>query len=485
MIKKLILITLIICFLGTLSSCRDKDTVAVMKIQNKKNSYCDIYTYQEEKEEYTNYVSNFIFPEGEFYFNKLDFIGEDTNEYYTYTLELQGNQIDISYVDEDKESDEKDAKTVFTTSDYSNLNDTTLYIETDLEYLVTSVPSVYEKTRIYDSIQTDESVEKPVKITKGDGVFYITYAFPKDKNYLSEFFYLKSDLPLVIMNKDTKKLLVQNELSGRFRLVSDGFYQSSYENYYPTGDGNYFRNCANYIATHYINYNNSVDLDNTVRYFDYIAYASTFVANQQISEYGFFETKSRSNWLYRDFLINKDYYDTRFNADNAELNLLMYKRFGDESFLNTLNIYGEFFVKYCDEHSYMTARGCLTEDYYNPSGGLQTHSSLNHHLANMNVMISLYELTQNQQYLNTAMKMLYGIEDTENEWILENSDLNYALYYNGTNNIMKDYPYLTYNDLFIAKQRLQNIGIASDSIDNLMTAKKIYMDSNNITGYYE
>ncbi len=130
-------------------------------------------------------------------------------------------------------------------------------------------------------------------------------------------------------------------------------------------------------------------------------------------------------------------------------------------------------------------RGILVEDYYNPSGGLRTHVSLNHQLANLNFLLSLYEVTDNESYLNTALLMLYGIEDTKDQWILENNDLSYALYYNGENNIMIDYPYLTYNDLFITKQRLEELNIYSNAIDELMSSKMIYMLDNNITGYLQ
>ncbi len=476
--KKYFVLVLILLITLSLISC-SKKTVSVMKI-NTGSDFCDIKKYTEIYEFYENEVVKFDFNDAELFFNKLNYTGESTNDFYTYTVELKGNQIDISYVDDTLE--EAEVKTV---SSYEDLPKKTLYIGTDLEYAIFSVPTVYDNERILDSIQTIEEFEKNIQITHSDDTYYVSYTFPANQDVTSEFFFMKSEVPLVVVDSKTEPLLIQNELSGRFRFLEDGFYQTSYETYFPTGEGNYFRNCANYVGTHFINYNNALEESERVKFFDYFAYASTYIVDAQMSENGYFETKSRSEWLYRDFLINNNFYDTRFNADNAELNILLFERFSDKFFYDTLVKYGDFFVDYANEHSYKTERGILVEDYYNPSGGLRTHVSLNHQLANLNVLLSIYQITGDQKYLDTATLMLYGIEDTEEQWILDNDDLNYALYYNGTNNTMKDYPYLTYNDLFITKQRLAEVGMASETIDHLMESKMAYMTSQGITGYME
>lgn len=480
--KKIVFLFILLLILSaTLISYSKDKAIEVIKI-NGDNAYSQVVSYTETSESYTNNIIRFEFEKAELLFNKMEYISDQADATYEYTLEIPGNQIDIFYVnDEELENNNK----VTEISSYQNLPKKTLYISTDLANLIVSVPTVYEKERIYDSIQTNKDYEYPIKITHSDNVYYVTYKFPKNPSYYSEFFYLMSEVPLLAMTSDVKSLLVRNELSGRFRLISDGFYQISYETYYPTGEGNYFRNCANYIAAHYINYNNNVNLEEQVLFFDYMSYASTYLADSQISEYGFFETKSMSDWLYKDFGIEQDFYDTRFNSDNGELNLLCYQRFGDEYFLNTAITYADFFVQYAKEHSYKTQNGILVEDYYNPKGGTRTHVSLNHHLANMNFLIELYSITNNQVYLDTAHLMLNGVEDTKEKWILEDNNLAYSLYYEGTNNVMKDYPYLTYNDLFIAKKRLNKLGISSQTIEDLMTAKKSYMDENGITGYYK
>lgn len=466
----------ILLFIVLLSSCKKDDTVLVSSI-GQNNSYGKIETSVSKDDNVSFENMTFDFKTTTVNFLKMDYFSQSENGFYTYKIPVKGNEIFISYVDD---SNEENAEFI-TIKDYENLPKKTIYIETDLSYMVCSVPSVYKKERVFDSISAVEEVEIPITITKDVDTYYITYAFPKSDLYYSELFYIKSDLPLIELNETIRDMLVRNELSGRFRLLKDGFYQVSYDTYFPTGKGSYFRNCANYPAYNFIKYNtyNSEDIP----LFDYLSYAITYVSNMNISEYGFFETKSRSNWLYDDFLIDKDFYDTRFNADNGILNILLYNRFLDDSFMDTLETYADFFMTYAYSHSYKTDRGILVEDYYNPKGGIKTHVSLNHHLANLNFLLLLYNVTNDENYLNVAKDMLYGVEDSYKEWIMDDYNLEYALFYTGTNNTMKDYPYLTYNDLVETKYLLNGLGIYSDEIDTLIESKKIYMTNNGITGY--
>ena len=81
--------------------------------------------------------------------------------------------------------------------------------------------------------------------------------------------------------------------------------------------------------------------------------------------------------------------------------------------------------------------------------------------------------------------MLSGIEDTKDQWVLEDNNLAYAIMYTGTANIMVDYPYLTYNDLYKTKDILYKyFNRSSDTINYLMDCKKQWMDNNNVVGYY-
>ena len=98
-------------------------------------------------------------------------------------------------------------------------------------------------------------------------------------------------------------------------------------------------------------------------------------------------------------------------------------------------------------------------------------------------MYYLYDETNDYRFSQLADKMLKGIENTKTNWVREDGNLNYALMYNGTNNVMVDYPYLTYNDLFELRNILSGYGMQNVAVNYLMECKKNYMDKNGITEY--
>ena len=105
-------------------------------------------------------------------------------------------------------------------------------------------------------------------------------------------------------------------------------------------------------------------------------------------------------------------------------------------------------------------------------------------MAEINFLYELYQVTKEQKYYDLAELMLLAIENTKNEWVLPDGNLRYALMYNGTYNTMKDYPYLTYDDLFELKDILYRyFQRTNESVEYLMASKKQWMDKNNVTGY--
>ena len=107
-------------------------------------------------------------------------------------------------------------------------------------------------------------------------------------------------------------------------------------------------------------------------------------------------------------------------------------------------------------------------------------------LAEMNLLYKMYDVTKHEPYLELADKMLLAIEDTRDQWVLPNNNLNYALHYTGTYNTMVDYPFLTYNDLYTTRHLLRTyFNRNSDTVQYLMDCKLDWMKKNNVTGYYE
>lgn len=83
-----------------------------------------------------------------------------------------------------------------------------------------------------------------------------------------------------------------------------------------------------------------------------------------------------------------------------------------------------------------------------------------------------------------ADRMLQAISDTLPDWIRSSDfNLHYAVYPDGTFGGI-DYPYLTYNDLYnLQTELISRRGSRDAGLDILMQAKKLWMDTNGITGY--
>ena len=103
----------------------------------------------------------------------------------------------------------------------------------------------------------------------------------------------------------------------------------------------------------------------------------------------------------------------------------------------------------------------------------------------MNYLYRLYNITKEDRYKEMADRMLKGVEDTKDQWVLANNNLNYALYYLANTNTMVDYPYLTYNDLKEAqKLYMQSHNKAkNETLQYLMDCKMEWMLANGVTGY--
>ena len=148
--------------------------------------------------------------------------------------------------------------------------------------------------------------------------------------------------------------------------------------------------------------------------------------------------------------------------------------------------YAEFFLEHAEKNSYVTTNGgLLVEDYGYKFEHTKTHVSLNHQLAEMNYLYKLYNITKEERYKEMADRMLKGVEDTKDQWVLANNNLNYALYYLANTNTMVDYPYLTYNDLKEAQELyMQSHNKAkNETLQYLMDCKMEWMLANGVTGY--
>lgn len=412
---------------------------------------------------------------GTFFIERI-FFKNTVDKDYKKNLKIEGDNITIRYVD-------PETKKWINTSNLDNLKHTTLYIDTDIKSYVVSVPAVYKNEFISNTLTIAEDKEQNVKITKEDGYYNLEMSFYQNEKYIGEYWFIESDKKLVDFSKiETFERLLPHDLATNRRWSYDGYYFKTPENYIPTTTNKdelvLYKHPSNYTGSSLVKYDDS-------NFGKIMGYVTTMICMENQNEFGYWQTGPKSLWLFEDFGIESEFYDTRFNTDFANNLISAYKTYNKKEFLKSAVKYAQFFIKYAQDNSYITQNGgILVEDYGYEKIHSKTHVSLNHQLAEMNFLYDLYSVTKEDNYLQVAEKMLLGIEDTRNKWILPDSNLAYALYYTKDTNKMQDYPYLTYNDLYDTKMILKRVlNKSNEAIEYLMASKMIYMDNNDIKGY--
>lgn len=395
-----------------------------------------------------------------------------TNLNYDYEFFIEGNEISIRYVD-------PETKVWVNTTNVENIKHNTLFITTDMGSAVVSVPAVYKNVFTNNTLEIMRELETPIKIEKWQGKYKIKTSFPVRSDCIGEIWALTSKSQLIDWSKQSSfDNLLNHDLGIERRWSWDGYYFKIPSNYVPSGENMLYRNPANYTGALCVKLNDSLFTKD-------MGYIMTYVCMQNQNDDGFWATGPKSLWLEEDFAIGENFYDTRFNTDFATSLLRAYQNFNNKDFLKNAVIYGNYLIKHAENNHYKTINGgWLVEDYAENGLYNRTHVSLNHHLAELNFLYELYNITKKEEYKTVADTMLKGVEDTKEQWVLEDGNLKYALMYEGTANTMVDYPYLTYNDLLYTKQLLiKYFNKTSETVEYLMRSKLGYMIANNITGY--
>lgn len=422
------------------------------------------------------------------------------NSFIENEIFIPGENIRISFFDS-----EDNFVTQYT---YENLPTKTLFIETSECNAVISIGAVYNKDVENNTIVPVKEKEQPLiakAIINPERGYVFKGSFNLDLCENGEIWYLLSkDIqnPIPFIAKDDEftinSLKINKFHDNKMRLCYDGYYFESSTSYLPYRKDMLFRQPACYTGVSFARYSKC-------RLFNQLGYAMLMLSAQTINEYGYWETNPYVNWLKEDFNIKNDFYDTRFNTDFATGLVVTYDKYKDSALLEYAFKYTEYFIKHTEKNHIAIGDGWLIRDYAPKSENIwtkQTHSSLNHHLAeivflnelydviygfdtNEYEMFNEYEFVRNPEIISgLAEKMLRGVENTEKYWVMSDGNLKYAYGYNGKANVMTDYPYLTYNDLFtLNKQIKKKTGISNPVLERLMENKKAWMDNNQITGY--
>ncbi len=432
------------------------------KINNKMGSILYNQIQNEKfKFKYGTLDTNYINFENSDYYGSFDIVFSNKGE-YQHLFPLTGSNISIKWKDKKTGKWQKADKFPANSGQYL------FVIDSSKEHYVISPIAIYSYNNVNHT-----------RVNKGYGGIYIENGNIKvrylaDKGEHGDLWYISSGSELFSGEKALKELFTHN-IDGEKRWCFDGFYIRAKSNYEPYQRGMFFRNPANYVGVSFAKYAFSRGMED-------LGYAMIMTGINNQNKYGYWQTDCIVDWLSRDYGIKEGFYDTRFNSDFAIGLIYAYKRYGNDIILKSLKRYAEYFFEYAQNHSHKTANGILIEDYA-PSNK-KVHTSLNHHLTELNFLYEYYNLTYDDKYLQLANKMLKGLDDTKNYWVMKNHNLAYAYGYNNSSNKMVDYPYLTYNDLYETKFLLERYFKATNTtIEYLMKNKKIWMDKNGITQY--
>ncbi len=420
------------------------------------------------KEKTFNFINKDVFTIKRYNFNTTK------EERYSETLTIPGSTFEMRYIS-------PETNDWYMSQNPLNTEKQTLFIDTDKSALIISIPSVYTNNKFENNTQEyNPDLEEPVSITiNEDDTVSVTYTFPFDTDYVGEIWYLLStDNKLADWNNINHFNVLKQELADGRRFSWDGYYFQIPYNYIPYSETMLYRQPSNYAGA------------SMTKYGDFLAaydlgYVFTYTCMENQNDLGYWATGPKSGWLSEDFNIGANFYDTRFNTDFAVNLINAYKRYNNDDFLMAVCKYAEYFIDHATDNHYETKNGgWLVEDYGYDYEHNRTHVSLNHQLAELNVLYTLYQTTREEKYKELADKMLLAVEDSRDQWVLANNNLNYALYYMAGTNTMVDYPYLTYNDLFETQSLYKSIyGKENDVIKYLMDCKMEWMLANEVTGY--
>jgi len=386
-------------------------------------------------------------------------------------IHIPGNNIEIRYYDIENNK-------WFMSSNIQNTTKQTLFIDTDQMHVILSVPGVYSKKFENSTLEYRPEYEDKVNIEKVDDGYSLNFSFPIDENVIGEYWILQSAEPLANWNDSTHFDTMKQDLALNRRFSWDGYYFPTPSSYTPYSETMLYRQPSDYAGSSFARYGAFPAAFG-------LGYVFVYTCMQNQNDKGYWPTGPKSGWLATDFSIGANFYDTRFNTDFAESLLYAYKRYNNDEFLFAATKYCEYFIEHALTKSYKTKNdGLLVQDYGYDFNHKDTHVSLNHQLAELNYLYTIYKVTNEEKYKNMADRMLKGIEDTQDQWVLEDNNLNYALYYTADTNQMVDYPYLTYNDLLNTKVLYKEIyGKENATIEYLLKCKKQWMDANSIVGY--
>lgn len=199
----------------------------------------------------------------------------------------------------------------------------------------------------------------------------------------------------------------------------------------------------------------------------------------------FYETEYTNRWLNRAYGIEPPYIDTRHNEGVA----LFLEETGEildiPEIQKALTNYADLLVNQINTGQVVEVgpNASLISDYFtfNQDDVGVTHSSLNHVLGGMNLLLQTYNDTGEKKYLTAATYVQNGIDALGDKWLTDEGDTWYQISPDHTFS-GEDYPRLTLNDLLLSLELWEGIDSSrTQTLEMLIKSKANYLANNDIS----
>lgn len=194
----------------------------------------------------------------------------------------------------------------------------------------------------------------------------------------------------------------------------------------------------------------------------------------------FWYTEVTSTYLKSLYGITAPFVDTRFNEQIALFYLRGGKEAGVKNYRTPLKNYADQLVEQVNKGNVIrvNSNAYYLPDYHPVKQKVKTHSSMNHMLGGIAILLHAYEEFGTQSYLNVARAQMNAIAAHKSKWIRSNNDIWYKIdpkqKFIGT-----DYVHLTLEDLTYVYYLWSNTDTTYlPLLEDLIASKSKYLRTN-------
>ncbi|WP_102273765.1 hypothetical protein [Cytobacillus massiliigabonensis] len=197
----------------------------------------------------------------------------------------------------------------------------------------------------------------------------------------------------------------------------------------------------------------------------------------------FWETEVTSTYLTSLYNITAPFIDTRFNEYIALYLRDMGKELQLDALTEPLLTYADFLLEQIETDNVIriNEKGALIPDYFAVFDPILTHTSLNHGLGGMNLLLEAYLATKDEKYLEGAQVVQEGINGLGKQWLREDGDTWYKVNPDLTF-VGRDYELLTVEDLLKSYRLWSEIDQSQlEMIETFLVSKTSYLKAAGFT----